>query len=91
MKKLRLSLLLLLASGVALIVHATAAALPEAGQEFDQKIPWRIEVAIDWTVSRGTIACGDGSARAAGGLLLRVGGRRSLEDERCGADLESDI
>ncbi len=38
MKKLRLSLLLLLVSGVALIVHATAAALPEPGQEFDQKL-----------------------------------------------------
>ncbi len=45
MKKLRLSLLLLLVSGVALIVHATAAALPDAGQEFDQKflgeLKWR--------------------------------------------------
>jgi photosystem II stability/assembly factor-like uncharacterized protein len=37
-KKLRLFLLLLLVAGVALLVHTTAAALPDAAQNFDQKI-----------------------------------------------------
>jgi photosystem II stability/assembly factor-like uncharacterized protein len=37
-KNLRLSLLLLLAAGVALFVHATALALPDAPQRIDQKI-----------------------------------------------------
>jgi len=37
-KNLRLSLLLLLAGGVVLLVHATAAALPDPPQQFDQKV-----------------------------------------------------
>ncbi len=37
MKTLRRSLLFLLAAGVALCVHLTAAALPDAAQKFDQK------------------------------------------------------
>ncbi|HEY6388857.1 MAG TPA: hypothetical protein VIX91_24540 [Candidatus Acidoferrum sp.] len=45
MKKLRLSLPLLLVAGVALLVHATAAARPDVGQKFDQKffgeMKWR--------------------------------------------------
>ena len=45
MKNLRLFLLFLLAAGVALCVHVTAAALPDAAQKFDQKffgeMKWR--------------------------------------------------
>ena len=45
MKNLRLFLLLLLVAGAALFVHATAAALPQAAQKFDQKffgeMKWR--------------------------------------------------
>jgi photosystem II stability/assembly factor-like uncharacterized protein len=37
-KKLRLFLLLLVVAGAALLVHATAAALPNEGQKFDQKV-----------------------------------------------------
>jgi hypothetical protein len=44
-KKLRLFLLLLLVSGLALFLHATAAALPDAAPKFDQKffleMKWR--------------------------------------------------
>jgi photosystem II stability/assembly factor-like uncharacterized protein len=44
-KNLRLFLLLLLVAGAALFVHATAAALPQAAQKFDQKffgeMKWR--------------------------------------------------
>ncbi|MGC2802019.1 MAG: hypothetical protein WCA41_09300 [Candidatus Acidiferrum sp.] len=46
MKSLRLSLLLVLVAGVTLFVHATAAAKPDAGPQFDQKffggMHWRM-------------------------------------------------
>src|SRR5208282_6809718 len=48
-------------------------------------------LANDWPVPWRASARSDGSARGAGGVLLRIGGRRGVEDERCGADVEPDF